>query len=226
MTTTTRLAQCITDTRGIILDADDIYCEIVRRPRHQVLGRSPLTYTLATDRAVNAALLRRLGQGGQAFAITKRYVRGDHALQWVSLHVSAYRDGAGPTRFVATCRPHREPPLAGTVVRARRDAARWIEMLALAKQAFGGDLIAAPALEMLLHLHLAEMECQSLDPSRLAAAIGQSAAATVRWAKVLAQRELVEPERAGMVDEDMPLRITGDAQRMIESVAGAADYRS
>lgn len=226
MTTTAQLAQCITDDRGIIVAADPAYLEILGRLRHEVVGRSPLEFTAACDRGINTALLGRLARHGQAFSITKRYVRGDGGVQWVSIHASALREEGAATRFVATCRPHREPNAAGSILRTRRDATRLADMVALAKLSFGGDLIGSPAFEMLLHLHLAELECRSRAPGCLAEAIGQSTSATIRWARVLVQRGLIERERDGEIAFDTPLRITGEAQRMIESIAAASHRRA
>lgn len=217
------LAQCITDEACRILLADDAYLELLARRRDEVLGRSALDFTAPGDRAINHLLLQRLERQGRAFTITKRYVRSDGTLQWVSNHVSAFCDGSGTRRFVATCQPQRAASAAtGAVARARQEALALIRTMGAAKHAFGEDLIGSPALEILLHLHIAELEGRSLTPHCLARLIRQSDAATLRWARVLGQRHLAEPERDGPLDSAMPLRIAADAQRLMETVAGTA----
>ena len=213
------VAQCITDDNWRILAADDAYVEMLARPRDQIIGRSPLEFTAPVDQAINDLLLQRLDREGRAFTITKRYIRGDGGLQWVSNHVSSFSDGAGPRRILATCEPQSEPEIVSDVARLRQNALRLAQMFDAAKQAFGDDLIGSPALEALLHLHLAEMEGRSLTPRCIAALIRHSEAATLRWVRVLEQRRLAEVERDTALDMAAPLRISAPAQRMMEDIA-------
>lgn len=216
----TRLAQCITDDRMVILAVDDAYVTLLGRERHEIVGRSPLSFTAPVDRAISNAVLQRLRVEGGAFAITKRYLRGDGGLQWVRNHVALFRDGTGPARVIATCEARAEPPLTCDVAWVRRDALTLARMLDAAKRAFGGDMIGTSALEVLLHLHLAEMEGRSLTPRCLAALTGQGDQTTLRWLRVLTERRLTEVERDGSLDLAAPMRITAAAQRMMEEIAG------
>lgn len=220
MVRTAPLAQCITDERWRILTVDDAYTELLGRSRAELVGRSPLEFTAPIDQAFNDILLQRLERDGRAFAITKRYVRGDGALQWVSNHVSTFRDGLGPHRLMATCEVRSEPEIGNDLGRLRRDAINLLRTMGSAKRGFGEDLIGSPALEALLHLHLAEMEGRSLTPRCIAVLIAQPEATTVRWLKLLEQRRWVELERAEPLAAGTPLRITIQAQRMMDSVAG------
>jgi PAS domain S-box-containing protein len=214
------LAQCITDERLRILTVDDAYVELLGRPREAIVGRSPLDFTAPPDQSLNDSLLQQLDRDGRAFTITKRYVRGDGSLQWVSNHVSSFRDGLGRRRLLATCEVRTEPEIGIELARLRQDAINMVGTIGSAKRAFGADLIGSPALEALLHLHLAEMEGRSLTPRCIGVLIGQPKATTLRWLKVLEQRVLVEMERAGPLESQTPLRITMQAQRMMETIAG------
>ncbi len=214
------LAQCITDERLLILTVDDLYLEVLGRPRDEIVGRSPLEFTAPADQSANDVLLQRLSRDGSAFTIVKRYIRGDGGLQWVRNHVSAFHDSGGVRRILATCEPCSEPQIVTDVARARRDALNLTRMLEAAKQAFGADLIGSPALEALLHLHLAEMEGRSLTPRCIAALIRHPEAVTLRWIKVLEQRRLAEVESEAPLDLAAPMRISGPAQRMMEDVTG------
>ena len=214
------VAQCITDERWRIVSADDAYLELLARPRIEVIGRSPLEFTAPGDQVVNDMLLHRLVRHGHAFQITKRYVRGDGQLQWVCNHVSAFADGCGEKRLIATCEPQPDPPATCAEARLRQHATTLLQTVGAAKHAFGADLIGSPALEALLHLYLAEMEGRSLTPRCIAALIRHSEAATLRWIKVLEQRRLAEVERNTPVDMGAPMRISGMAQQMMEDVTG------
>jgi len=214
------LAQCITDERLRILTVDDAYVELLGRPREAIVGRSPLDFTAPPDQSLNDSLLQQLDRDGRAFTITKRYVRGDGSLQWVSNHVSSFRDGLGRRRLLATCEVRTEPEIGIELARLRQDAINMVGTIGSAKRAFGADLIGSPALEALLHLHLAEMDGRSLTPRCIGVLIGQPEATTLRWLKVLEQRVLVEMERAGPLESQTPLRITMQAQRMMETIAG------
>ncbi len=217
---TAPLAQCIIDERWLIVDVDDAYLELLGRPRAEVVGRSPLEFTAPQDQAFNDALLQRLDREGSGFVITKRYIRGDGAVQWVCNHVSAFGDGAGPRRIIATCSVEREPILmGGRQARARQDAANLARIFATAKHGFGDDLIGSPALEALLQLHLAEMEGRSLTTRGMARLIGQAPSTTLRWMRVLEQRGLIEVERDMPLDLAAPLRIGAHAQRTMETIA-------
>ncbi len=214
------VAQCITDGTWRIVSIDDAYSDLLGRPREEIIGRTPLEFTAPSDQAVNDQLLQRLLRDGGAFRIVKRYVRGDGTLQWVSNHVAAFSDGVGPVRIIATCEPQDAPPADSEVARLRQDAVALLRTIGAAKHAFGNDLIGSPALEALLHLHLAEMEGRSLTARCIAALIRHSEAATLRWMTVLEQRRLAEVERDVALDLDAPLRISGSAQRMMEDITG------
>jgi PAS domain S-box-containing protein len=75
------------------------YCDLVGRPREDVLGRSLLELTHPEDRARNAALFQHLVDSGEPFAIEKRYQRPDGQLIWVHNHVSLARDAKGRPAF-------------------------------------------------------------------------------------------------------------------------------
>lgn len=218
---TAPLAQCLTDDRCLILTLDDAFVEVLGRPRDEIVGRSPLEFTAPLDQAFNDALLQRLERDGFAFTITKRYIRGDGTLLWVSNHVSSFRDGLGPRRMLATCELRSEPEIVTEVARVRQDALNLARIMTSSKMAFGEDLIGSPALEALLHLHLAEMEGRSLTSDEIAALVTQSRSTTLRWIRVLVERRLVEVERDLTLDGIAPLRITLLAQRMMEQVAGS-----
>lgn len=218
-----RLAQCITDERLAILAVDDAFLALVARERSELIGRSPLDFTAPADRLRNGALLRRLTHDGAGFAISKRYVRGDGRLQWVRSHVLRVGDGAGSHHFLATCSGETAPGPVEPLARSR-DGAQWLTAtLAAAKAAFGNDVIAAAALEILLHLQTAELEGRSLTPAGLARLIALDERTTLRWLRVLEGRGFAECERGGAIGATSPVRITGLAQERMEALTALPD---
>jgi PAS domain S-box-containing protein len=86
----------VTDLRGRLLAVNDRYCEIVGRPRGELLGMRMHDLTHADDLAANLPLLQRLLTTGESFQIEKRYLRGDGSTVWAHVAVSLVRmDGDG-----------------------------------------------------------------------------------------------------------------------------------
>jgi PAS domain S-box-containing protein len=90
-------AQCLADADHRLIACDDAYLELLGRERREVIGRRILDLTYAPDRPANALMLKGLASEGRAFSITKRYVRGDGDLIWVTNGV-----GSVPTGLAAT----------------------------------------------------------------------------------------------------------------------------
>ncbi len=90
------------DLEGRFVLVNDRQCEILGRTREELLqgGVRMLGITHPEDRPGNAALLRRMVEAGEPFAIEKRYVRPDGSSVWVYNHVSLTRDAEGKARYV------------------------------------------------------------------------------------------------------------------------------
>jgi PAS domain S-box-containing protein len=74
---------------------NDRYCEILRRTRDDLLGRTVQELTHPDDWAFNEPLYRRAMAEGASFTIEKRYLQPDGTAVWVRNVVSALRDGTG-----------------------------------------------------------------------------------------------------------------------------------
>lgn len=98
------VAHCLADADHRILSCDDAYIELLARERSEIIGAHPLDLTFTLDRALNATMLAGLAHSDAAFTITKRYVRGDGSLLWVTNTVAPVRDGVGRARVSATSR--------------------------------------------------------------------------------------------------------------------------
>jgi PAS domain S-box-containing protein len=83
------------DLSGKLISVNDHFCQIVGRPRDELIGIRMQDITFADDLPENQRLLRHMVETGESFEIEKRYVRGDGSLVWVSNSVSAIRDDKG-----------------------------------------------------------------------------------------------------------------------------------
>jgi PAS domain S-box-containing protein len=84
-----------TDGTGRFTFVNDRYCEIVGRPREELLGLSMQALTHPDDHGTNLPLFGEAVAGGPAFEIEKRYLRPDGSVVWVRNSVTAIRDGSG-----------------------------------------------------------------------------------------------------------------------------------
>jgi PAS domain S-box-containing protein len=176
------LGQCIADERQIIVEVSDEFAEIVGLERSELVGRHALSFTLSADLSRNAPMLKSLARSGPAFAITKRYVRGDGRIVWVQNQVSAQRDSAGRRYICATSH------LAGNGVRSGLLTRRYEAVRSLCALITTGRAALGPL------LYKAEIEGVSLTIDDLADRTDMSTGVILRWMKHLLERELIQIE--------------------------------
>ncbi|MGY2052983.1 PAS domain S-box protein [Methylobacterium sp. JK268] len=85
----------IVDTGHRMSFVNDRYCEILRRTRDDLLGRTVQDLTHPDDWVSNEPLYQRAMAEGAPFTIEKCYLRPDGTPVWVRNVVSALRDGTG-----------------------------------------------------------------------------------------------------------------------------------
>ena len=83
------------DLAGKLISVNNHFCQIVARPRDELIGMRMQDLTFADDLPENRRLFKNLVETGESFEIEKRYIRGDDSLVWVSNSVSAIRDEHG-----------------------------------------------------------------------------------------------------------------------------------
>ena len=89
------------DWNGRFLRVNDRYCDIVGRPREELLALSMQDITAPEDLADNLSLFQRTAEEGAPFEIEKRYLRPDGSCVWVHNSVTSIRDDQGrPTSIV------------------------------------------------------------------------------------------------------------------------------
>jgi len=83
------------DLTGTLISVNDRYCQIVGRPREELIGIRMQDLTFADDLPENQRLFERMVETGESFEIEKRYIGGDGSPVWVSNSVSVIRDENG-----------------------------------------------------------------------------------------------------------------------------------
>jgi DNA-binding MarR family transcriptional regulator len=215
------LCHALSDEAGRFVDADDAFCELLQRPKRELLATTILDITHPDDRIDNKAKLYRLMEQRISFTIEKRYTRPAEAPVWVENHVSAFLDN-GRVRPVATIRllspgeaaiaqrkrrplaPGAFPRVSPVVAREARKAQLFRQHRRTARLA---QVLNTPAYEMLLELVASEGAGHPVDLDALCEASGVSPAIGRRWIKVLEQLDLVELPR-GWHDEIAAVRLT------------------
>jgi two-component system, sensor histidine kinase PdtaS len=93
------------DLSGRFLMVNDRFCEIVARPREEVLKLSTQDIAHAEDVLNNMTMLERARSTGEDYQLEKRYVRPDGSIVWVHNSVSVMRRMDGrPLHLVAVVR--------------------------------------------------------------------------------------------------------------------------
>jgi diguanylate cyclase (GGDEF)-like protein/PAS domain S-box-containing protein len=85
------VAVALADEHGLLLLANDAYCELVGRPRQWLLGRSSREFTHPDDLAGHAAMEHLMGGAAAqltALRVEKRYVRPDGEIRWAWVSVA------------------------------------------------------------------------------------------------------------------------------------------
>ncbi len=86
------------DLRGRLLRANDRFCEIVARPREELLTLGMRDITHPEDAERHAALFRRAVETGEPFELEKRYIRPNGTIVWVHDSLTIVRDATGRGR--------------------------------------------------------------------------------------------------------------------------------
>lgn len=153
------IARCLTNADMFIMEADDRFAEIFGQSSHELSALSVIDLTHPDDRSCNLEQLNRLRTAGEAFQITKRYLRPDRDSLWVRNDVSRL-EGAGAKQMlmatVSVVAPPKEAVDRSLWVTARKVQARR----QVRATAFREQIESEPALHMLLDLFVSEVEHQ------------------------------------------------------------------
>jgi PAS domain S-box-containing protein len=84
-----------TDPRGVIVSANDRFCDIMGRRAVDIIGHRMQEFTDPEDLTRDDAQFRNVASKGGGFSVDKRYLRPDGTTVWVRNTVSAIADGEG-----------------------------------------------------------------------------------------------------------------------------------
>jgi PAS domain S-box-containing protein len=212
------IGQVITSDQHVILHVDDAYLAIIGRDRSEMVGRHALSFTFSDDLDRVRPMLDRLAACGQSFATTKRDVRGDGSLQWVSNHASMVRDAGERVVLCTTCKPFGRPFGDGGLARNYYVARQLCVALDAGRAALGSDVVAAPAAEALLRLYKAEMEGVAVVVRDLANDSNTALPVMIRWVRHLIDRDLIVSNDGSAVSAATVIRIGRGCEIALESV--------
>ena len=148
------------DLAGVLVDANDKFCEMLGYTRAELCGREVRTITHADDYGHGASFRMRVVQG-ETGAITseKRFIRKDGAIIWARRTMSVVRDNVGaPVFIISVVEDVSERKRAEEALRLSEQILR-----ATFSQAGVGILISAPDLRI---LQVNDKYCDMLGYSR------------------------------------------------------------
>jgi PAS domain S-box-containing protein len=92
------------DLDGRLTMVNDRYCQILGRPREELLGERILDFTHPDDVPRNAELMDGAIQDARSYAMEKRYVRPNGTAVWTTVDVSTICDAHGkPVEVMGIC---------------------------------------------------------------------------------------------------------------------------
>lgn len=179
---------------GRFLNVDTAFGELMRSSPDAMIGRSVIEMTAPADRAECIAAITRLRQTEQPFQISKRFVRDDGSLLWVTNTVSITGGSGAAPVIIATIEPiERRDEVRSPAMLL--EAARFIDLSRRQRaRVCGPDLAGEPAWELILAAYIIEAEGGVLDLEAMARRGGMSLRSAARWLAVLLDRDLLERE--------------------------------
>ncbi|MBL0420086.1 PAS domain S-box protein [Ramlibacter sp. AW1] len=234
-----------TDLSGRLLAVNDRYCELMQRPREELIGVRMDQFTHPEDLEANLPLFERLVPGDQ-LAMDKRYVRPDGSHIWAKVAICPIRGSRGePTQALLAClfEITARKRLEENLREADRRKDEFLAMLAhelrnpLAPIAAAAGLLKDPGLpaDKLARIsdvlarqarHMAGLLDDLLDVSRVTRGLVELDRSPVDLRTTVAEaieqvRPLMEARRHAFelqVGPRAPV-VTGDAKRLVQVVA-------
>ncbi|MGV3615401.1 MAG: PAS domain S-box protein [Fimbriimonas sp.] len=88
------------DLTGCFCLLNDKACQMLQRPREEVIGTLAASYTHPDDLEESTRQLMRMLQTGEDYRVEKRYLRADGSCVWTDTHASLVRDSAGRPLYI------------------------------------------------------------------------------------------------------------------------------
>lgn len=204
------------DLAGRLCAVDRHFCAIMRAQAADVIGRPVLDITAPADRQECGDAIRALRDSGRSFRLSKRFLRDDGTLVWVTNIVSTLSGLDGDTLIVATIDPMvldeiRQPALL-------LDGAHFLEAYKSDRRSvFDPALFADTAWDVILAAYITEAEGNALSIADLATRLGLPRDRIARWVAALLDQGALEIEtRRADAHSAKCFRLTGATHRTLE----------
>jgi len=207
-------------TQGEMLSVDRGFCALMQTDAAAIVGRLVLDVTAPPDRAECALAIGMLRETLQPFSISKRFIREDGTMLWVTNTVSITSPGAAPQTIVATIVPIDDPAQYRSPARLLECAQLLLESRIDRSLAFDHTLFSDPAWAMLLAAYIAEAEGKAVDCASFAVSAGMTLPVSRRWLRLLVERDLIEMEAGTPLDGHTAFCLTADGHARFESHLG------
>jgi hypothetical protein len=185
-------AHCVSSPQGVILEADQGFANLVRRPLREIPGLSYREITHPGDLGISAKMLASLVVSAPPIQLRKRYLRPDGSHIDALLFVTYFQN---PDRLVSTLFWN-EDGYSRHPKRLWEAALRIRHMDKVRKAAFGDLLAFDPVGSLLITIYLAEAEGRVLGTDQLAEEAGLRPSTTERWLKALRQHGVIRYDDA------------------------------
>jgi PAS domain S-box-containing protein len=203
---------------GQFLSIDRGFSDIMRTTPEMLIGRPVLDVTAPADRHECFTAITRLRATRQPFEISKRFVRDDGSLVWVTNTVSMVDHGRDENLLVATITPMAIENCGARAPALLLDCAQMMTDLREDRAAiFDASLFSDTGWDVILRAYIAEAEGRAITVSGLAAKLGLSQARAERWVNVLIGQGVIEIEtRSNDPCAPKSFRLTGATHARLE----------
>ena len=209
---------------GAFVSVDAGFCGMMQTEAEAMIGRLVLDVTAVPDRAECALAIQTLRDTLHPFTLSKRLVRDDGSMLWVTNRVSITDWGGGPRTIVATLTRIADPDQYRSPARLL-ECARLLFASGIDRSlAFDRTLFSDPAWDMLLAAYIAEAEGDLVDCASVARATDVTRWMARGWLRVLIDKGLIEMEITRADDSATgPFRLTATGHALFEDhLAGLA----
>jgi len=207
-------AHCVSSIEGVILQADQAFCDLLQRRERDVIGLSFRDITDPRDLKRSIDMLSILEDSAAPVRLQKRYVRPNGTSIAANLLVTRFSD---PARLISTLfwrdsgRPLPPAELWAAALRIRQVHEARVRL-------FGADLSTDAVGAFLIGVYLAEAEGRSIGIGEIATYAGMTNATAGRWITLLQERGIIERDGDPTID----LLLTRSGLERVEAILATA----
>lgn len=220
-----RSGHIVIDGNGALVSIDHGFSGIMKAEIPALIGRDVLELTAPADRIECGEAIAKLRSTRTPFELSKRFIRADNSLVWVTNSVSMVGNGHDGDLIVATINPIVEPSCPRAPALLLESARLLAQLQEERSEAFDRSLLSDIGWHAMLAAYIAEAEGLAITIGALAERLGITQRQAQRWIAVLINRNVVEIEtREASPFTPKSFRLTGAAHRQLEDhLARAAE---